>query len=214
MKKRIKIIALLIASIVMLNTKLSYANEKLQSINERFVTVKFSKIKIKREDLDADKYQVEYDKNNTVAYIKEIVSNKTIEKIEDFIVTMKDGHNESHTLRTTKTVGGIDLVLEVDINLYINGSFREVLEIYGKNLYIENSHSNVYLENANVNVWRQSAIAVGYNCSGNLTSEITNSTSSSIVATLLGFGFSIGGSTSTTTYYRLPFSFPGTISLY
>lgn len=100
------------------------------------------------------------------------------------------------------------------VNIYIDGSFREVLQVTSKNLSIENKVSDEYFESKDVSAWKDNALKVGFSYNGTLACAYSYSISPTLSATLLGAGFTLSRTVGGTTYFRKSFSNSGSISLY
>lgn len=106
------------------------------------------------------------------------------------------------------------LEVNVHVDLYINGSFREILDVYGSGLRIINPISIMEIENKSVSTWKSNGYPVSYAYSGTLLAKISKLESDSIGINLYMLGFSKSYTCGGTVYYRLPISDKGKFSLY
>lgn len=151
-----------------------------------------------------------------VATVIDRDTGKVVETIE-LIPDLSRSTITSHTLIRSATFARTTLQLSVNIELYNNGSFRQINSVKGHYLGITNSIANTYIEGKNVNVWSPNGYpttSIKYAYNGTLTAVIDSNASGQIKAELLGAGFNFGGSFGGKTYYRVPFNQNGTISLY
>lgn len=160
--------------------------------------------------------------NNLVIKFKEVATvldsdtGKVVETIE-LIPDLSRATVTSHTLKRSATFARTTVQLSVNIELYNEGSFRQINSVQGYYLGITDSITNTYIEGQNVNVWSPNGYpttSIKYAYNGTLTAAINSSGSAQVKAELLGAGFTFGGTIGGTSYYRVPFNQNGTISLY
>ena len=164
------------------------------------LTVKFNELQFTVEDYNIPNPEVIYSKSGVteVATVIDRDTGKVVETIE-LIPDLSRSTITSH------------------IELYNNGSFRQINSVQGYYLGITNSIANTFIEGKNVNVWSPKGYpttSIKYAYNGTLTAVVDGNASGQIKAELLGAGFNFGGSIGGKTYYRVPFNQNGTISLY
>lgn len=182
------------------------------------LTVKFNELQFTVEDYNVPNPEVIYSESGVteVATVIDRDTGKVVETIE-LIPDLSRSTITSHTLIRSATFARTTLQLSVNIELYNNGSFRQINSVKGYYLGITNFIANTFIEGKNVNVWSPNGYpttSIKYAYNGTLTAVIDSNASGQIKAELLGAGFNFGGSFGGKTYYRVPFNQNGTISLY
>ena len=182
------------------------------------LVIKFNELQFTVEDYNIPNPEVVYSKSgfNEVATVIDSDTGKVVETIE-FIPDLSRSTVTSHTLKRSATFARTTVQLSVNIELYNEGSFRQINSVQGYYLGITNSITNTYIEGQNVDVWSPKGYpttSIKYAYNGTLTAAINSSGSAQVKAELLGAGFTFGGSMSGKSYYRVPFNQNGTISLY
>lgn len=182
------------------------------------LVVNFSELQFTVEDYDILNPEVIYSKSGFIE-VATVIDSDTGEVIEtiEFIPDLSRATISSHTLRRSATFARTTVQLSVNIELYNNGSFRQINSVQGYYLGITNSITSTYIEGQNVNVWSPNGYpttSIKYAYNGTLTAAVSSSGSAQIKAELLGAGFTFGGTIGGTSYYRVPFNQNGTISIY
>ncbi|MFC3928812.1 hypothetical protein ACVR05_04540 [Streptococcus caprae] len=182
------------------------------------LVVKFNELQFTVNDYNISNPEVIYSKSGftEVATVIDSDTGEVVETIE-LIPDLSRATVSSHTLRRSATFARTTVQLSVNIELYNNGSFRQINSVQGYYLGITNSITNTYIEGQNINVWSPNGYpttSIKYAYNGTLTAAISSSGSAQVKAELLGAGFTFGGTIGGTSYYRVPFNQNGTISLY
>ncbi|WP_449461246.1 hypothetical protein [Streptococcus suis] len=182
------------------------------------LVVKFNELQFTVNDYNISNPEVIYSKSGftEVATVIDSDTGEVVETIE-LIPDLSRATVSSHTLRRSATFARTTVQLSVNIELYNNGSFRQINSVQGYYLGITNSITNTYIEGQNINVWSPNGYpttSIKYAYNGTLTAATSSSGSAQVKAELLGAGFTFGGTIGGTSYYRVPFNQNGTISLY
>lgn len=182
------------------------------------LVITFSELQFTIDDYNIPNTEVVYSKPGftKVATVIDGNTGEVIETIE-FIPDLSRATVSSHTLRRSATFARTTVQLSVNIELYNNGSFRQINSVQGYYLGITNSITDTYIKGRNINVWPPNgypSTSIKYAYNGTLTTTINSSGSAQIKAELLGAGFNFGGTLDGVTYYRVPFNQNGTISIY
>lgn len=182
------------------------------------LVIKFNELTFTVEDYNIPNPEVIYSKSGfkEVATVLDSDTGKVVETIE-LIPDLSRATVTSHTLKRSATFARTTVQLSVNIELYNEGSFRQINSIHGYYLGITNSITNTSIEDKTIDVWSTNGLPttqIKYAYNGTLTAVIESSGSASVKAELLGAGFTFGGTISGKSYYRVPFGQNGTISLY
>ena len=182
------------------------------------LVIKFNELTFTVEDYNIPNPEVIYSKSGfkEVATVLDSDTGKVVETIE-LIPDLSRATVTSHTLKRSATFARTTVQLSVNIELYNEGSFRQINSIHGYYLGITNSITNTSIEDKTIDVWSTNGYPttqIKYAYNGTLTAVIESSGSASVKAELLGAGFTFGGTISGKSYYRVPFGQNGTISLY
>ena len=182
------------------------------------LVIKFNELTFTVEDYNIPNPEVIYSKSGfkEVATVLDSDTGKVVETIE-LIPDLSRATVTSHTLKRSATFARTTVQLSVNIELYNEGSFRQINSIHGYYLGITNSITNTSIEDKTIDVWSTNGFPttqIKYAYNGTLTAVIETSGSAQVKAELLGAGFTFGGSISGKSYYRVPFDQNGTISLY
>lgn len=182
------------------------------------LVIKFNELTFTVEDYNIPNPEVIYSKSGfkEVATVLDSDTGKVVETIE-LIPDLSRATVTSHTLKRSATFARTTVQLSVNIELYNEGSFRQINSIHGYYLGITNSITNTSIEDKTIDVWSTNGFPttqIKYAYNGTLTAVIESSGSASVKAELLGAGFTFGGTISGKSYYRVPFGQNGTISLY
>lgn len=182
------------------------------------LVIKFNELTFTVEDYNIPNPEVIYSKSGfkEVATVLDSDTGKVVETIE-LIPDLSRATVTSHTLKRSATFARTTVQLSVNIELYNEGSFRQINSIHGYYLGITNSITNTSIEDKTIDVWSTNGYPttkIKYAYNGTLTAVVETSGSASVKAELLGAGFTFGGSMSGKSYYRVPFNQNGTISLY
>ena len=182
------------------------------------LVIKFNELTFTVEDYNIPNPEVIYSKSGfkEVATVLDSDTGKVVETIE-LIPDLSRATVTSHTLKRSATFARTTVQLSVNIELYNEGSFRQINSIHGYYLGITNSITNTSIEDKTIDVWSTNGFPttqIKYAYNGTLTAVIESSGSASVKAELVGAGFTFGGTISGKSYYRVPFGQNGTISLY
>ena len=182
------------------------------------LVIKFNELTFTVEDYNIPNPEVIYSKSGfkEVATVLDSDTGKVVETIE-LIPDLSRATVTSHTLKRSATFARTTVQLSVNIELYNEGSFRQINSVHGYYLGITNSITNTSIEDKTIDVWSTNGFPttnIKYAYNGTLTAVIETSGSAQVKAELLGAGFTFGGSISGKSYYRVPFDQNGTISLY
>ncbi len=216
MKKRF--FSLIMAIIIMVGTVMpSYAAEKNNGLE-----IKFNEFKYTIYDYDINSVYVEYSKSGIteIAKIKSIKNDEVLEEITNTPFSMRSYNNDytyAYIFNREAKYGKTKIQLSVIVELYSEGSFRQINSVKEYNLMISSQVAPTTIEDKIVNVWSKTSfptVELLYGYSGVLLAKVESSISSGASAELLGSGFSASSQISGTTYYRLPFNRTGKISLY
>lgn len=221
MKKVVKFVfgLLMIVVIFMKATKVNA--EDLKSDNIRFSI----------DNYDEDEVDIIYynQGNKRICDIKDKDSGKLIETVSlepDYIQMFiqrkipKEGMLwvGPHTFRELRSFGRTNVQISIPVELYNEGSFRQVNYIGNPYLGITNSITTTKIESSSCSAWgknnRLPATTMFYAYYGTLVAEVSGSASTGISAELLGSGFSFSHTIGTTKYYRRPINDSGTFNLY
>lgn len=189
------------------------------------LVVKFDKIKYTIDNYEHDNILVYNSKKGLteVATVFDANTGEVLETIElipnlnSGQAALRSGYTYSHTLRRRAVFGGTSVYLDVHVNIYTNGSFRQINSVNNSYLGISSAVTNTYIEGQAVSVYSVYGFpttSLKYSFSGTLVAVVNNSASGSTSAELLGSGFTFSYSTSQNTYYRRWFNQNGTISIY
>ena len=150
-----------------------------------------------------------------VATVIDSNTGEVVETIE-LVPNLTRATVSSHTLRRSSNFGGVTLQLSVNIELYSNGSFRQINSVQGHYLGITSSFTSTYIEGQNVNVWSAQGYptqSIKYAYNGTLATSINASLTAQYSAKFASGGFAFSGTVSGTSYYRRAFSENGTLSV-
>ncbi|MFA9414057.1 MULTISPECIES: hypothetical protein [unclassified Streptococcus] len=152
----------LILSIVALLTLFNLQTVASANTGEELV-VSFEKLEFTVNDYMHDNIDVSYSNNGNieVATVTDLDTGEVVETIELIpnILPRSPFRNAtrdkfSHTLRRTFTVARTTLQLDIQVELYKRGSFRQINSVQGNYLGITNAVTNTYIESQTVNVNR------------------------------------------------------------
>lgn len=197
------------------------AHEGKQELDVNFAAFRFAV-----EDYNPDNVSVEYSRDGLteISIIRDIKSGEILETItvapdkSSSQIKVLSRNTYPYVMTRSSTHAGVEVVLTISVELYSNGSFRQVNGINYTNLKIETAMSGIVLENPAHAAWGKNyqypATEVLYSYDGTLCAKVDTSSGLNINVDFLGLGFSFGGQVGTTTYYRLSFVRDGTIYMY
>ncbi|MDD7267698.1 MAG: hypothetical protein SPL15_00555 [Lachnospiraceae bacterium] len=127
-----------------------------------------------------------------------------------------------YTFTRTKHFGITDVYIDIAVELYNRGSFRQINSIQYHYVGVSSRISPMALVDKSSSVWSPGnkfpTIEVNYGYSGTLETTldigVNGSVNAGLEAKLLNAGFSVGGSGGGKVYYRRPVLSNGTIRLY
>ena len=117
------------------------------------LVIKFNELTFTVEDYNIPNPEVIYSKSGfkEVATVLDSDTGKVVETIE-LIPDLSRATVTSHTLKRSATFARTTVQLSVNIELYNEGSFRQINSVQGYYLGITDSITNTYIEGQNVNV--------------------------------------------------------------
>ncbi len=181
----------------------------------------FSELTAYIPEYDEGDVYVEYSDEGgmEVAVIKSRISNEVLETINIKRIETRSGDNTyAYILSRSKVYAGYTIKLDVHVEMYSYGSFRQINSVEGAYLTIADAVTNIVFEDEEVNAWAPNKIypatEILYSFSATLMATVTEETSSEATAALLDSGFSYSYTAGTETYYRCPISDSGSFSLY
>ncbi|MGT2799525.1 hypothetical protein [Streptococcus marmotae] len=181
-----------------------------ENLTINFKDFKFTTTDYKDFDVSVNYYQVGL---TEVADIIENQTGQTLESIKVIPNLFRSGHTYSHTLSRSASFGRTTLQLDVHVEIYTNGSFRQINSVQGHYLGITNFITNTSIEGKDVSVWSSNGFPtteLKYAYSGTLVATINSGFNAGIKGELFQAGFHMSGD----NHYRLPFNRNGSISLY
>lgn len=121
-------------------------------------------------------------------------------------------------LTRTSSYGGTKVKLSVSAVMWSDGPYAQINSVLGQYLNLESQVTDTVIEDSHIKVWGPGGVfpttQLYYTYSGTLVARVTAATSASVKADLQAADFSVGETMNGTTYYSLPMSKTGTISLY
>lgn len=133
-------------------------------------------------------------------------------------VSRSSGWTAPYIFRRSKSFGRTVVQLSIPVELYNNGTFRQVNYIGTPYLGITNSITSTRIESSSSDAWAPNnklpTTTINYAYNGTLLATVSSSSSSGISGELLGAGFSFSHSVGANTYYRKTIRSSGTINLY
>lgn len=122
-----------------------------------------------------------------------------------------------HTLRQKMTLGGVDLQLAIPVQLYQDGSFRQINTIQSWHLVVKEAPSEAWFESQTVSVWpvgdQLPTTRILYAVNGTLMTKVAQS-DAGLMTQVLEAGFKCSHESEGYAYYRIPISQNGSIHLY
>lgn len=215
----------LVLSIMALLTLFSLQSVANANSGEELI-VSFEQLEFTVNDYVYDNIGVSYSNNGNieVATVTDLDTGEIVETIElipnmllrnSFRSVVTDSH--SHTLRRTFTKNRTTFQLDIHVEIYNKGSFRQINSIQGNYLGIIDAVTQTYIEGQTVSVWSSSGFPttrINYAVSGTLVGVLNNSLTTTVGAQLKVAGFSFSHTIGNNSYYRTPLNENGTISLY
>lgn len=187
--------------------------------SEPSLVVTFQDFTFGTNDYLADEVNIEYVREGNLE--KAIIRDKDTNQILETMIVERTGARAVVTpyiFTRSTSYGRTTVQLSINVELYNDGSFRQINSLQGSYLTISSSITPTYIEGQNVNVWSPGNVfpttELMYAYNGTLTAEVEVETSGSISAELLGAGFEYSYSAGSKIYYRRTFNTTGTISLY
>lgn len=142
-----------------------------------------------------------------ISFAKEnykVLDKKTLEKI--------GGHVENHTFVDVKTFNNITFEVRLDADIYINGSFREILKVNSKNVKLIKS-GDIMIESYNIDPFIHSLVELLYITNLTLV-RFLNETQDDSFLIDKGFKKPKEKNKNSKRRYTLPLDFRGGFSLY
>ena len=143
------------------------------------LVIKFNELTFTVEDYNIPNPEVIYSKSGfkEVATVLDSDTGKVVETIE-LIPDLSRATVTSHTLKRSATFARTTVQLSVNIELYNEGSFRQINSIHGYYLGITNSITNTSIEDKTIDVWSTNGFPttqIKYAYNGTLTAVIETS---------------------------------------
>lgn len=185
-------------------------------------TITFSQLKLTVDDYADKDISVSY-RLEGVNEIADIIDNQTGQLLESVIFKPDLTRSVYNSLNLTRqlVVGRTIVQITIPVNVYQNGSFRQINGVGTASLNIISAITKTTIENGQASAWstnyRYPTTSLQYSFSGTLLATLHTGTNGSVNAGIKGelfnAGFSVGDSSGTTTYFRRYFEQSGTISL-
>lgn len=224
MKKLLSVLLLAVLLVGMAPVK-SNASEK------KGTEIAFDELSYCTHDYDGMNVKVDYDKvgDTEIATVRDrngnVLETATLKPLDSYssaggkkkLLRRSAGTVSSHILTRNKKFGKTTLSLNVTVEMWSQGSFRQINDVKGYYLGISSKISAMTIENSQVNVWSSSGYPTTkllYGYSGTLLATIGLSPSASVKKELESSGFSYSGTMNGNIYYRRPFNEAGQISIY
>ncbi len=212
-----KILSLVLAIVMMAGFAIpSYASE-----NSNRLVIRFEEFRYVIDDYDLTTVYVEYSKVGLteIATIKSKANDEVLEKITNRLDLSRSYRgNEAYVFSREASFGKTRVRLNIIVEMYRKGFFRQINAIRGTHLGISNSVAPTEIEDEFSDAWSEGnkfpTSKIHYAYSGTLVAGVDSSVSADVSAELLGSGFTAGATVGSTTYYRRPFSKTGKISVY
>lgn len=217
MKKYNKILSFVIILLMFISFVVPvHAQEQAKENKPLFVN--FSEFQFVTDDYNPNEVHIEYEDlgMNENAYIIDN-NGKVLETMSVKKVGFRSNGAYPYTFTRSVKYGGTTVEFSMNVELYNNGSFRQINSYQGGYVGIATSVTNTKLEGSNHNAWSPTGfptLELYYAFNGTIVAEVTSSTSTSVSAELLGSGFSVGTTVGDTTYYRRNFNANGIVKLY
>lgn len=210
-----KIIAMLLAISILLPLN----NIKIMAMDNEPLSIKFSKFEFVTNDYNPRDVIVEY-KNEGMkekAYIISRYNGEILEIMTDIRSGERSKYTSPHTFVRSVRCGDATVEFYITVDLYSQGSFRQINSYRHGQIFIKDGASNFRLENPSHSVWSPNGfptVELHYVFSGTLCAEIDTTVDASVSANLEIIGFSVGESIGNKVYYRKNFNSSGIINIY
>lgn len=212
MKKYKKAAVLLSILLVMLSTVV-YLNAKEKDLN-----VEYTDFKYVTRDYNPKAVHIAYNKTDSKEEAS-VIDNKTGDVLETMTVTKlkETGSTYPYMFTRSKVFGGTTVDFNVLVEIYENGSFRQINSYKDSYLQIKKAVTRTYIEDYNANVWSPKGFPTvelfyAYNCS--LNAEVYTGDDASVVSDLLDGGFNEMYTERNIIYFSQILNSVGTIKLY
>lgn len=184
------------------------------------LNVQFNDFKFTTNDYNPAKITLEYSKNGSQEQvtIKDKATNEILE-----IMTVQKAAATTRTVtpyifKRSRKYGITTVELSVHVELYSEGSFRQINSYIDSYLGITTAVAPTEIEDHTTSVWSPGNVfpttELMYAYSGTLLATVDQSMSAEVSAELLGAGFNISSELNGTTYFRRGIDGTGTISVY
>ncbi|MCI6139463.1 MAG: hypothetical protein SOX46_09210 [Clostridiaceae bacterium] len=212
----------IVSLFLVLLTTLSMTIPSLASIpnTQNTLEVQFNDFKFTTNDYDPAKVTLEYSKKGTQeqVVIKDKAANETLEIMTVQSPAVATRSVVPYIFKRAKSYGATTVELSVHVELYKEGSFRQINALTGSYLGITTNVAPTEIEDKTISVWSQNntfpTTELMFAYSGTLVASVSSSMSAEVSAELLGSGFSFNSEVDGTSYYRRSIDSTGTISLY
>lgn len=190
--------------------------------NPADLVVEFSNFSYTTSEYSPNQVLVEYE--NDENYEKAFIKDQTTDKILETITVEKPVKNAEklHTFTRSRSYGDTKVEMAISVEMYSEGSFRQINRIISKTLQIPASVTETIIEDgaacaavSTTDCFPTDSLYFSY--SGSLLATVdtkTDEDTETIEKALLTSGFSIGGRTKDEVYYRRTFDNSGKISVY
>lgn len=207
----------LAVGLVCLSAMTCFASDAFNAGNTA-LEVKFKEFLFTTNDYDPAQVRVEYEVNGDIekANIRDRKTGALLETME--VIPKEESAVGPYTFTRSKSYGKTTLTMYVNVELYSQGSFRQINSIQGSYLGITTSITDTSIEGANVNVWSEGNVfptaKLFYAYNATLVASVGLENQVQVSADLIAAGFQLSSSTGNTFYYRRAANSNGTISLY
>lgn len=209
-----KFVSFLLVALVVLSFSM-----RVNAQEDQALSVKFNAFEFVTKDYSPEQVHIKYEKKGMKekAYI---IDNHTGSVLETMTL-MDSGYRVAnvypYTFKRSVSYGETTVEFSMNVELYNQGSFREIHSYQGGYVGISSSMTNMSLEGVNHNAWSPNGFPTTelyYAFNGTLVAEVEVSEEASFSLELEGLGFSKSKTVSGKTYYRKNFNSNGIVKLY
>lgn len=209
-----RVISLTLAFVVILSL-----NVPVSAHDNSRLSIKFKEFQLFIDDYNPSDVYVKYDKSGLEE--KALIIYKRTGQIAEKISLQALGNRSAdvypYTLTRSVSYGDTTVEVNMNVEIYSKGSFRQINAYEGGYLGIGTSVTDSYLEGSNLNVWSPNGFPTTelyYAFNTTIVAVVDISDSGSIQASLAGSGFSVSHTVGGKKYYRLSANSTGIVSLY
>ena len=211
--KKYKKTAVLLSILLVIFSTVVYLNAKEKDLN-----VEYSDFKYVTRDYNPKAVHIAYNKTGSKEEAS-VIDNKTGDVLETMTVTKLKGTGNTYPYMFTrsKVLGGTTVDFNVLVEIYENGSFRQINSYKDSYLQIKKAVTRTYIEDYNANVWSPKGFPTvelfyAYNCT--LNAEVYTGDDYSVVTDLKDGGFNEMYTDGNKIYFSQILNSVGTIKLY